>query len=75
MSSDAKNEYNIFYHKLDAKYFHIKQFFRKQQYFLRKLQKTVLGHICHLFLEKGGVLRKKLIQPFLSRINYRIFYY
>ncbi len=38
-----KNEYNLFYRKLDAKYFHVKSFFRKQQYFPRKLQKTVLG--------------------------------
>ncbi len=55
-SSYTKNEHSRFYHKLDAKYFHIKQFFRKKQYFLRKVQKT-LDH----FLGRGGVLPKKLI--------------
>ncbi len=36
-SSFAKNEYNLFYRKLDVKYFHVRQFFRKEQYFLKKL--------------------------------------
>ncbi len=36
MSSYTKNEYNLFYQKLDAEYFFIQQFFRKKQYFLRK---------------------------------------
>ncbi len=38
-----QNEYNVFYYKLDAKYFYVKQFFWKKQYSLKKLQKTVLG--------------------------------
>ncbi len=42
-SSYAKNEYNLFYRKLEAKYLHIKSFFRKKQYFMSKPQKTVLG--------------------------------
>ncbi len=29
--SYTKNEYNLFHHKLDAKYFHVTQFFRKKQ--------------------------------------------
>ncbi len=33
----------FFSRKLDAKNLYIKQFFRKKQCFLRKLQKTVLG--------------------------------
>ncbi len=37
-----KFNFTFFYHKFDAKYFHVKQFFRKNQYFLEKLQKTVL---------------------------------
>ncbi len=35
----AKNKYNLFYRKLDAKYFHVKEFFRKKQYISRKVQK------------------------------------
>ncbi len=42
-SSYTKNEYNLFYQKLDAEYFFIQQFFQKKQYFQRKLRKTVLG--------------------------------
>ncbi len=33
--SYTKNEYNLFYHKLDAEYLFIQQVFRKKQYFLR----------------------------------------
>ncbi len=32
----AKNEYNLFYRKLDAKYFYITQFFWKKKHFWRK---------------------------------------
>ncbi len=42
-SSYTKNEYSLFYRKLDAEYFFIRQFFRKKLYFQRKPQKTVLG--------------------------------
>ncbi len=35
-SSYAKNEYNLFYRKLDAKSFYIKQSFRKKQYLSKK---------------------------------------
>ncbi len=41
-SSYTKNEYNLFYQKLDAEYFFIQQIFWKKQYFPRKTQKTVL---------------------------------
>ncbi len=47
--SYAKNEYNLFYHKLDAKYFHVKQFFHKKQFFFEKTAKTVLGGVLHNF--------------------------
>ncbi len=56
-----KMNYNLFYHKLDAKYSHVEQFFHKKQYFLRKLQKTVLGSSFDHFLGKGVILHKKLI--------------
>ncbi len=43
-----QSECKLFYHKLDAKYFHVKQFFWKKQYFLRKFAKeTVLEAILH----------------------------
>ncbi len=35
-SSYTKNECNLFYQKLNAKYFLFNYFFRKKQYFLRK---------------------------------------
>ncbi len=38
-----KNEYNLFHPKLDAEYFLINNFSRKQQYFPRKQWETVLG--------------------------------
>ncbi len=38
-----KMNITFFYRKLDAKYFYVKKFFCKPQYFLRKLQKTVLA--------------------------------
>ncbi len=37
----AKNYYILFYHKLHTKCFHVTKFFLEQQYFLRKVQKTV----------------------------------
>ncbi len=50
----AKNEYNLFYRKLDAKNFYMKQFFWKKQYFLRELQKTVLGSHSTISQGKGS---------------------
>ncbi len=58
-SSKFKTEYNLFYYKLDAKYFHIQQFFQKKQYFLRKLKKKLFWGPFGL-IGKGGVLRKYL---------------
>ncbi len=57
----AKNEYNLFYHELVAKYYHVKQVLREKQYFLMKLQKTFLEGAFDHFLGKGDVLRQKLI--------------
>ncbi len=48
-SSYAKSEYNFFRPKLDAKYFHVKQFFCKNQVFLRNCKKLVLGCIWEVF--------------------------
>ncbi len=48
-SSYVKNECNLLYRKLDAKYFYFKSFFRKKQYFPRKLQKTILRATLTLF--------------------------
>ncbi len=56
-----QNEYNLFYHKLDAKYFHVKQFFRKKQYFLEKPSKNCFGGALGHFVGKGDVLHKKLM--------------
>ncbi len=61
--------YNFFYHKLSAKYFHIKQFFRQKQHFLRKLQKNVLRANLTTFYRKGRVLHQTLIYPFLLPIK------
>ncbi len=56
----TKNECRLFYQKFDAEYFFIQQFFRKKLYFQRKPQKIVLGGAFDNFLEKEGVLRRKL---------------
>ncbi len=64
-----KTNITFFYRKLDAKNYYIRQFFRKKQYFLRKLQETVLGRI-RPFFRKRGLLRQKItITFFLSRIR------
>ncbi len=44
-------EYKLFYLKLDAKNFYIKQLFRKKECCPSKLQKTVLG--AHLTIFQG----------------------
>ncbi len=76
-SSHTKNEYNLFYEKLDAEYFLIQQFFRKKQYFLRKLRKTVLGRIWQFFRERRRLVPKINITFFYHKweMRYWIFYY
>ncbi len=62
--SYGKNENDLFYHKLDAKYFHVKQYFRKKLYFLKELIETAkncFGSAFDHLLRKGGVLHKKLM--------------
>ncbi len=44
-SSYTKNEYGLFYHKLDAKYFFIQQFFRKSCVFQENYEKLFWRHI------------------------------
>ncbi len=58
-SSYTKNEYNLLYHKLDAEYFFIQQFFRKKQRFLGKLKKKLFWeHIWPFFREMGRPTQK-----------------
>ncbi len=66
-SSYAKNQYNLLYHKLVAKYFHITQFVRKKQYFLKKQQKTVCGDTFDHFFRKRRHLTPKLNLTFYIR--------
>ncbi len=56
-----KMNITFFSPKLVNTYFHVKQFFQKKQYFLNKLQKSVLE--AHL-IGKGSVLRQKLMISF-----------
>ncbi len=49
--SYAKNYFTIFYWKLSNKYFIIKQFFQKNQYFPRKRQNPLFG-VCVTFLKR-----------------------
>ncbi len=60
-----QNGWDLFQQKLDAKYFHVKQFFRKKQYFLGNRKILFWGAADH-FVGNGGVLHKNLIQLFLS---------
>ncbi len=55
-----------FYQKLDAEYFFIWQFFRRKQYFPRKLWKIILGSYLTIFWGKGGVLFQKLNNFFIT---------
>ncbi len=57
---------SFYCHKLHTKYFHVSQFFIEQQYFLRKVQKTVAA--AHLTISS-------LKETFVSEIRYRIFCY
>ncbi len=56
MSSYTKNEYNLFYQKLDAKYFLFNNFFKKNSIFWENSFKGAFDNL----LEKGGVLHQKL---------------
>ncbi len=62
-SSYTKNEYNLFYQKLDAEYYFIRQFFPKSSIFRKKQWKTALGHIWRLFRE-GRRLAPKINMAF-----------
>ncbi len=53
-----KNEYNLFYQKLDAEYLFIRQFFRKKQYFPRKPGKTFLRADLTIFYGKEASYTK-----------------
>ncbi len=44
-SSYTKNEYNLFYHKLDAEYFLFDNFFEKGNIFRENSEKLFWGHI------------------------------
>ncbi len=44
-SSYTKNEYNLFYQKLDAEYFLFKNFFEKNSIFWENPEKLFCGHI------------------------------
>ncbi len=61
-----------FYWKLDAKNFYVKYFFRKKQYFLRKLQKTVWERIWPFFREResGSCKKKNVATPSPSLIPF-----
>ncbi len=52
-SSLAKNEYNLFYRKLDAKNCYIKQFFSKKAVFSEEIAKNSCGGAFDHFLGKG----------------------
>ncbi len=66
-SSYTKNECNLFYQKLDAEYFFIRQFFRKTHYFLRKPWKTVFEEHTRRFFRERKSLAPKININFLHR--------
>ncbi len=58
-SSYIKNEYNPFYHKLDAEYIFVRQFKKKNKkktVFSERTMKNCFGGIFDDFTGKGGVL-------------------
>ncbi len=69
-----KMNITFFYQKLDAEYFFIRQFFRKKQYFRRKLQKLFWGRIWQFFRERRR-LASKINVIFLLQMRYWICYY
>ncbi len=71
-SSYTKNEYNLFYQKLDIKPFFIGQFFRKKVVFSEKTVKNC-RRIWQFFREKRH-LAPKININFLSQIKIWIFY-
>ncbi len=56
----------FFYRKLHTKYFHVTQFFLEQQYFLRKVQKTVAAAHLPIFWGKR-FLRKQYFQKKIGK--------
>ncbi len=57
-SSYVKNEYNLFYHKLNAKYFYVNLFFSQKAIFSQETAKYYFGSAFNHFLGKRGVPRK-----------------
>ncbi len=63
----TKNEHNLFYQKLEAKYFFIQQFFRKKQVFAGKnCEKLFWGHIWQFFRERRHLVPKISITFFTT---------
>ncbi len=60
-SSYTKNEYNLFYQKLDAEYFFNQpSFLKKKAVFSEKTAKKCFGGALDKFVGKRGVLHQKL---------------
>ncbi len=68
--SYIKNEYNIFYRKLDAEHF-----FRKKKYFRKKPWKSVWGHIWQFFRGRRSPATKIKVTFYHKLGTYWIFYY
>ncbi len=54
--SYAKNEYNLFYRKLDAKYFYVQSFFSEKAIFFEETAKKCSESAFNHFLGKGASL-------------------
>ncbi len=65
-SSYAKNEYNLFYQKLDAKHFHFFIIFLEKAVFSDETAKKCSGRICPFFREKGHFRQKINITFFIA---------
>ncbi len=64
-SSYTKNEYNLFYQKLDAESFFIRPFFRKKAIFPEKTMKNCFGNAFEFFRERRCLAPKINITFFI----------
>ncbi len=76
VSSYSKNEYKLFYQKLDAEYFFMLQFFLKSNIFRENCKELFWRHIWQFFRRRKRLAPKiNVLNFFLSQMSYWIFYY
>ncbi len=71
--SYTKNQYNLFYHKLDAEYFLFNNFFKKTVFSEKTVKNCFWGHIRQFFREKRRLVPKINITFFYHKLGTEYF--